>query len=250
MITFPTQIEGPFAVIGDTHGQDHLLEPLLEKLFATPGFEERWLVFVGDFVDRGPNPRRVVEIVLDLIQNRPKTTAIMGNHELAMIAAMDLVDTPSGRDSADIYLTCYSAETTIESYDAEFDNLVSLRDAMPAAHKQFFMNLPWCVHHPHNMIVHAGLLFDQPYEQQLEALRKRDFNQEFPPWLCRHELASTPVPTDCPKTVISGHVPLPNVFMTDNRILLDTSGGLGDTLSAVLIPEREIIQHMHPPAES
>ena len=118
----PTQITGPFAVIGDIHGQDYLLEPLLQKLFAVKDFDNRWLVFIGDFVDRGTNPKRVVEIVLDLIVNRPKTTAIMGNHELALCAALDLIQTPPQRDWAGSYLAYYSAESTFDSYGAENGN--------------------------------------------------------------------------------------------------------------------------------
>lgn len=239
----PIQISGPFAVVGDTHGQDHLLEPLLQKLFALDDFDKRWLVFVGDFVDRGPNPRRVVEIVLDLIENRPRTTAIMGNHELAMCASLGLIETPAERDWAGSYLAYYSPEPTFESYGVEAGNLPGLHQAMPEEHKDFLASLPWAAHHPENLIVHAGLTCNGPYEAQLEQLEQRDFSLDAPPWLCDHNLASTPVPADCPKTVISGHVPLPEPLIIEKRILIDTSGGMGDTLSAILMPERTVIRH-------
>jgi serine/threonine protein phosphatase 1 len=53
---------------------------------------------------------------------------------------------------------------------------------------------------------------------------------------------SPELPPDCPVTVVSGHVRFPEVVMTENRILLDTTGGRGGRLSAVLLPERQVFK--------
>ena len=52
MTDLATRIQGPVAVIGDVHGQTDQLEGVLDKLRALPDYERRWLVFIGDFVDR------------------------------------------------------------------------------------------------------------------------------------------------------------------------------------------------------
>lgn len=64
--------------IGDVHGcLDELVE-LLEKLRLGP--DDR-LVFVGDLVDRGPDPVRVVRLVRKISEIRPGTVVLQGNHE-------------------------------------------------------------------------------------------------------------------------------------------------------------------------
>ena len=55
MASVPTRIDGPVAVIGDVHGQVDKLRRIITKLAAVPGISERWIVFIGDLVDRGPD---------------------------------------------------------------------------------------------------------------------------------------------------------------------------------------------------
>ena len=54
-------IEGPFAVIGDVHGHMGPFEDLIGILKnEVSNFNDLWLVFVGDLVDRGSNPRKAI----------------------------------------------------------------------------------------------------------------------------------------------------------------------------------------------
>src|SRR5690606_4445624 len=94
MQTLARRIQGPVAVIGDVHGQVEKLLTILEKLRALPDYERRWLVFIGDFVDRGDDPKAALDIAVDLLMQHPRTTAVAGNHELAMGAALGLLPTP------------------------------------------------------------------------------------------------------------------------------------------------------------
>jgi hypothetical protein len=87
-----------FDVIGDIHGQGDALIALLEKLgyrqedgaYRHP---DREVIFVGDFVDRGPKVRLVLETVRAMC-DAGTARAVMGNHEFNMIA----YHTPDGRD--------------------------------------------------------------------------------------------------------------------------------------------------------
>ena len=63
--------------VGDIHGESELLTQLLELLPHEPG--DRF-VFVGDYIDRGPDPKGVVDILLALSQERA-CVFLMGNHE-------------------------------------------------------------------------------------------------------------------------------------------------------------------------
>ena len=241
MPTLPSKISGPLTVVGDVHGQTDLLASLIARLQARADFTDRWLVFLGDFVDRGPNPRAALDAVLALRQHHPKFAAVMGNHDLALVAALGLVPTSDERNWPARYLASYNAASTFASYGVPFGDLPALAAALPPAHKQFLAGLPWCVEHPEYLIVHAGLLSNVPFAKQLHALRRRDFTLNRPAWLCDRRLARTPIPADCPLTVISGHVQVEQVTFSERRILMDTTGGFGGELSAVLLPERLVL---------
>ena len=74
-------------VIGDIHGCYHKLKSMLDHLLSegkyTPGTDR--LIFLGDYVDRGENPREVVRMVRNLQENYGNVIALMGNHEDMMI---------------------------------------------------------------------------------------------------------------------------------------------------------------------
>lgn len=75
-----------FIAIGDIHGcPDPLLE-LLEKTRSYPGHK---LVFLGDYIDRGPDDNRVIEILAEL-----EAIFIRGNHEQMLIETMECIEEP------------------------------------------------------------------------------------------------------------------------------------------------------------
>jgi serine/threonine protein phosphatase 1 len=241
MAKLPRRIDGPVAVIGDVHGQVDELSDILDQLRDSPGFDDRWLVFIGDLVDRGPDPKGAVELFLQLREEHPRTTCIAGNHEFAMAAALDLIPTPEYSDWAERWCAHYGAMETFLSYGAEFADLDSLYEALPQSHRDLLSDLPWCVDHPLYLFVHAGLDPHQPYAMQRAVLEERDFTLTRPPWLCSKEFVESGVPFDCDKTIVSGHVPIPAVHFGDRRILVDTTGGVEGDLSCVLLPEEIVV---------
>lgn len=67
--------------IGDVHGRADMLRPLLERINTERGPEDI-LVFLGDYIDRGPDSRGVIDLVLAELTARPDhTVALWGNHE-------------------------------------------------------------------------------------------------------------------------------------------------------------------------
>lgn len=72
-------------VIGDVHGCYNELCLLLDKIYDHAAGEPRKIIFVGDYVDRGPNSKEVVEQVMRM-QQRGDGIALMGNHEDMLLA--------------------------------------------------------------------------------------------------------------------------------------------------------------------
>ena len=78
-----------YEIIGDIHGNADKLVQLLEKLGYSQvnGTHQQvghQAIFVGDFIDRGPQQKAVIEIVRPMIDSR-KALAVMGNHEFNAI---------------------------------------------------------------------------------------------------------------------------------------------------------------------
>lgn len=246
MMHLSSQIEGPVAAIGDVHGQVASVDSILQQLQRVPNYEDRWIVFIGDLVDRGPDPKAAIDQVLELKRVHPKTTCVMGNHELAMGFAIGLFETPEYSDWDSRWCEFYGAEETFRSYGAEFPFCADLREKLPDEHAEFLTSLPWAVDHPDFFFVHAGLDPNQSFEIQRRILEYRDFSLSRPPWLCSKDFANEAVPVDCDKVVVSGHVPVPEVQAWKQRILIDTTGGLGGELSCVLLPEFSVVGSVAP----
>lgn len=235
-----TKIQGPIAVIGDLHGQTEKLSAVLNLVRKLPHYDRRWIVFIGDFVDRGPDTKGTIDLVLDLMKEHPRTTAIMGNHEFAMCSALGWLPGGEAFNWEDRWIKHYNSETTFESYGAGIGDLVDLAKKIPDAHREFLTNLPWCVEHPQLLFVHAGLDPNMPFNLQMRILRQRDFTLNRPQWLCEKSFVNMDPPSDCPLTVVSGHVRVDEAVIRPRRILVDTTGGEDGDLSCVLMPEQDI----------
>ncbi len=70
---------GRIFAIGDIHGCLDKLHTMMKRLRIDE--EEDTLVFVGDYIDRGPDPRGVVDFVLDLKKKLKNVICLLGNHE-------------------------------------------------------------------------------------------------------------------------------------------------------------------------
>ena len=138
--------------IGDIHGCSIALDLILSSINAQP---EDTLVTLGDYVDRGPNSKAVIERLLE-IQQRNKLVALRGNHELMMLQAR-------GNSKAEEYWRDCGGDSTIASY--ELNNSI---DDVPDEHWDFIENQ--CVDYWENathFFVHANAypelaLFEQP----------------------------------------------------------------------------------------
>lgn len=240
-IRLATKIQGPLAIIGDVHGQVDKLQAILEQLRRLPDYEQRWIVFLGDFVDRGPDPRGAVDLFIDLLKSHPRTTAIAGNHEFAMGGALGWLPLGAEGQWAQKWVDHYDSESTFSSYGVHHGDIAGLQRAIPERHKQLLSELPWVVEHPRCLCVHAGLDPNTPFALQLRILQQKDFTLNRPQWLFSKSYVEQDPPQDCPVPVASGHVRIPTAVIRPRRILLDTTGGTEGELSYALLPENRIL---------
>ena len=245
---FETRISGPVAVIGDVHGQVDKLDSILSQLDKRGDLAKRWIVFIGDLVDRGSDVAGTLDLISELIRDGVRTTIVSGNHELAMSGALNLIPAPDYCDWRKRWLTGYGAEATFASYGVPFGDCESLAAALPLEHRELIADAPWSVEHEQFFFVHADLDPHLPFAAQKNMLRVRDLSLNNPGWLCSKRWPFESLPHDCDKTVVSGHVPLAEVQIDRNRILLDTTGGVKGELSCVLLPERTVVSSRPPAA--
>ena len=90
--------EQPFYAVGDIHGRADLLDRLLaliDKDFAARKIPPPTIVFVGDYVDRGPESAETLAQLIDLSRALPdNVVCLRGNHEQMML---DFLDDPVGK---------------------------------------------------------------------------------------------------------------------------------------------------------
>jgi serine/threonine protein phosphatase 1 len=206
----PPEPEAPVTyVVGDIHGCLAPLQRLMEKV--QPRHEDR-LVFIGDYIDRGPQSREVVEYLLGLPHQR---VFLMGNHEKM------LLDFLAGEDQ-DLFLA-NGGQATLRSYGGDPDNI-------PESHRAFFHSLRPLYETPDYLFVHAGIRPLVPVAEQ----NLRDLvwiRQEFFQFVGRF-----------PKPVVFGHTPLRQVLLAEDRIGIDTGCVYGGKLTAVRLPQRDVFQ--------
>jgi serine/threonine protein phosphatase 1 len=132
--------------IGDIHG---CLEPLQALVAQLPAGEE--LVFLGDYVDRGPDSAGVIRYLKALATQRP-CRFLMGNHEWLMLSAV--VDS-----KAINHWLANGGATTLESYGVNLGLWMrsSDRGAFLEADREFFSALPLYWQDERTIFVHAGI---------------------------------------------------------------------------------------------
>jgi serine/threonine protein phosphatase 1 len=157
--------------IGDIHGNVRALDDLLEKVLPVLSAEDT-LVFLGDYIDRGPNVRECVDRIIELKSTSPfSVVTLLGNHEDWMLKSYRDHTAHSwivGMESFDT-IASYSptaADVLRREIEREGISLILAKselsysvffDALPPSHLLFFESLQY--YHRKNGIlcVHGGL---------------------------------------------------------------------------------------------
>ena len=112
----PMRVEYPVVAVGDLHGRVEWLDRLVAKLRRRPEWPRATLVFLGDLVDRHPDVKQLVSRVMELIAERPGSTCVMGNHDLALVNAAGIHDRPPPAYWVKRYAAAYDHKATFLSY--------------------------------------------------------------------------------------------------------------------------------------
>jgi serine/threonine protein phosphatase 1 len=223
--------------IGDIHGRMDLLQSLLERIHADhaarpPADDGAVLVFMGDYVDRGPRSRDVVGLLAQG-DHRPFTTRFLkGNHEAALLRFLERPETgPSW--------TAYGGAETLFSYGVAPPPTPSsakaweaasekLRAALPPAHLAFLQGLELAFSYGGYAFVHAGFRPGRDLGEQAEA----DMLSIREPFLSAGDVFGY--------TVVHGHTPVNEPQTPPGRIAVDTGAYVTGRLSAVRLEGEDV----------
>ena len=220
--------------IGDIHGCLKQLTSLLDKIFNHFGFNKKndLLVYLGDYIDRGPNSKNVINHILKLQKEKVKSIFLMGNHEQIMI------DFIFNKINNLRYWLNLGADQTFKSYKIEVDEFIKdgfgddkierlrnvLLNELSIEHIHFLKNLRLSYSIGKYLFVHAGInpektLKDQDKMDLLWSRSDQFFDKNF-----KFE-----------KIIIHGHTPDKNIINFPYRISVDTGCFFSGKLSCVCL---------------
>ncbi len=186
---------GRFIAITDIHGELRKLESVLSKIDVR---QDDTFVFLGDYIDRGPDSKGVVEKVIE-ISEQYKTITLIGSHEYALLHA----------DKDDYYhylFWNYGGPATVKSYGGRFENIL-------ATHGDFFRSLKFYHLTDDYLFVHAGIDPRYSLEEQCETdlvyIRSAFYRS-------KHNL---------PQKIIFGHTEFDSPLIQDDKICIDLGCG-------------------------
>ncbi len=214
-------------IIGDLHGCAQELEVLLNFLLSDQKITSKDLiVFLGDYIDRGPDSRAVVDLLVGFKAQFNNTIFLRGNHEDML---MDFLGYGGNLGHAFLY---NGGLETIQSYGISvFSSPAEMMELLPESHFDFFCSLNSVVQVEGGILVHAGL---NPKLKLTEQIGEDVF------WIREPFLAS---PHDFGANIVFGHTPHREVF--DNRpfkIGIDTGLVFGNKLSCLELYSSDIFQ--------
>jgi serine/threonine protein phosphatase 1 len=208
--------------IGDIHGCSRALEALIGAIGPRP---EDVIVTLGDYVNRGPDSRGVLDRLIDL-ERRCTLISILGNHEQQLLAAID------GEPSAVFNWLDMGGVTTLASYGAQRVTEADLAQ-IPAVHIAFLRRCRDFYETESHIFVHAQYLPDLPMDEQSPLFLRWESLRE-----------STPGPHDSGKKVIVGHTPQKSGEILDlgHLVCIDTYCHGGGWLTALDVHTAEVWQ--------
>jgi serine/threonine protein phosphatase 1 len=225
--------------VGDCHGGLEALCRLQSEIVADsaraddigPPAQRRVVVYLGDYIDRGPDSRGVLDLLIGETLAGFETVHLLGNHESLMRGFLD------GEDVAPVWLRNGGTET-MHSYGLDVAALngpwplgdppalrAALTSAVPEAHRTFLKGLALSHVEGDYLFVHAGIRPGVPLEAQGE-------NELL--WIREPFLSST---ADHGKVVVHGHSVSREPESLANRIGIDTGACYGGKLTALVLED-------------
>jgi len=214
--------------IGDVHGRADLLDRLISRIDAHTAahpIERPILIFVGDYVDRGPGSRQVLDLLIAAAGAR-EIVFLRGNHEEFMV---NFLTKPTmlrewGKVGGFETLMSYGVNPVL---NADAGTQIELAKALSAAlspeHKAFLQSLLPSFSCGGYFFAHAGIRPGIPLSQQ----RPDDLLWIRDDFLLHEEMHE--------KIIVHGHTPVPEIDVRPNRINIDTGAYITGRLSCLVL---------------
>ncbi|WP_370227486.1 metallophosphoesterase [Cognatishimia sp.] len=211
--------------VGDIHGHFDQMERALDLIWSDGGHEAQ-IVFVGDYIDRGPDSRLVLDFLIEAKKNDRPWTMLLGNHDdyLRLFLEDGNVFGSLSRANVPWFDPILGGAETMESYGVETsgrlheDILKDARKAVPQEHLDFISLLPRYHATPEHIFVHAGIRPGVPLQDQ-DPVDLIWIRQEF-----------LDDPRDHGKLIVHGHTAVDFPENAGNRVNLDGGTGFGRPL--------------------
>jgi diadenosine tetraphosphatase ApaH/serine/threonine PP2A family protein phosphatase len=211
----PPRTGGLVCAVGDIHGSLAKLRELVDRCEQFADGAPLTFVFLGDYIDRGPDSAGVVRYLMELQSRRgERLVALKGNHEAVVLDVCD------GVCPADLWLS-QGGDATLRSYRA------ARAQDLPETVLNWFRSLPLSYDDGRHFFVHAGVNPQLP----LEAQDERDLIWIREPFLSARR--------DYGRLIVHGHTPLETgePDFRANRLNLDTGAVFGGPLTAALFAD-------------
>lgn len=219
--------------IGDVHGRHDLLAAMHRRIESeleyAPSSDWR-IIHLGDYVDRGPDSRSVIDFLIEAQKRDPRNVMLAGNHDIGMLEFL-------ADGSPDGLFMNYGGVQTAQSYGVDFTRdahvlgkaeavrrgHMALMKAVPRSHADFLRSLPFSVTFGDFFFCHAGIRPGVPLDRQnrQDLIWIRDAFHDHPGLFA--------------KVIVHGHTPVPEAEVMANRVNVDTLAWNSGTLSALAI---------------
>ena len=218
--------------IGDVHGYAGLLKAMHAcidaDLKARPPADWR-IIHIGDYVDRGPDSKRVIDFLIARMATDHRILALRGNHDQGMLDFLQAPD-PFGMfatNGGDRTARSYGVDLSFDGEEAFQQTARLFSAAVPAMHTRFLAERPYSAGFGDYYFCHAGIQPGVPLAgQRPEALM----------WIRDAFLGCDHLHE---KVIIHGHTPEDEVDFRANRINIDTGVYLRQKLSSLVLEDDE-----------
>lgn len=220
--------------VGDVHGHLDLLSQMRDMISEDVKADRRErnvIVYLGDYIDRGPDSRGVVELLLNEPLVGIEEIHLKGNHEDFMLQFLDdpLIGEQWYLNGGDTTLASYGVERTVMTEGS--DRFIAVRDRLrsklPVEHLAFLRSLAMYHVEGDYLFVHAGIRPGRPMEKQ----EAHDVM-----WIRGEFLSSD---ADHGYCVVHGHSISPEPELRRNRIGIDTGAFYTGRLTGLVLDGAE-----------
>jgi calcineurin-like phosphoesterase family protein len=221
--------------VGDVHGRADLLEKMhaaiLKDSLDVPA-ERKVVVYLGDYVDRGPASKKVVDVLLDRPLKGFERVHLMGNHEAFLIEFLNDLEAGPGWFFNGGLATLASYGVKVGKFDElSYEVLQRVQEEfkkkLPESHLDFYKTLEFSRTEGDFFFVHAGIRPGVPLDNQTD---------EDMLWIREEFLGCE---DDFGKIIVHGHTITWEPEVKSNRIGIDTGAFASGVLTALVLEGRE-----------